>query len=49
MRGIKDSPPYLRDRRLLTLEDTMQFFDLIQGLDLTAQEKKEIVDFLATL
>jgi len=29
LRGIKDSPPYLHDGRLLTLEDTIEFFNLI--------------------
>ena len=29
LRGIKDSPPYLHDGRLLTLEDTVEFFNLI--------------------
>jgi cytochrome c peroxidase len=27
LRGIKDSPPYLHDGRLLTLEDTVEFFN----------------------
>jgi cytochrome c peroxidase len=49
LRGIKDSPPYLHDRRLMTLEDTVEFFNLIQGLNLTAKEKKDLVDFLRTL
>jgi cytochrome c peroxidase len=49
LRGIKDSPPYLHDGRLLTLEDTVEFFNLIQGLKLTEQEKKELVDFMRTL
>lgn len=49
LRGIKDSPPYIHDRRLMTLEDTVEFFNLIQGLNLTAQEKKDMVDFLRTL
>lgn len=49
LRGIKDSPPYLHDRRLMTLEDTVEFFNLIQELNLTAQEKKDMVDFLRTL
>ena len=30
LRGIKDSPPYMHDGRLLTLEDTVEFFNLIQ-------------------
>ena len=49
LRGIKDSPPYLHDGRLLTLEDTVEFFNLIQGLKLTEQEKKELVEFMRTL
>src|ERR1700726_3777948 len=29
LRGIKDSPPYLHDGRALTLEDTVEFFNLV--------------------
>lgn len=39
LRGVKDSPPYLHDGRLLTLDDTVEFFNIIQGLKLTDQEK----------
>jgi cytochrome c peroxidase len=49
LRGIKDSPPYLHDDRLLTLDDTVEFFNLIQGLRLSAQEKKDLVAFLRAL
>ena len=49
LRGIKDSPPYLHDRRLLTLEDTVEFFNLITGVKLTEQEKNDLVHFLRTL
>ena len=49
LRGTKDSPPYLHDGRLLTLEDTVEFFNLIQGLKLTEQEKKDLVEFMRTL
>ncbi|MBI4773867.1 MAG: cytochrome B6 [Deltaproteobacteria bacterium] len=49
LRGIKDSPPYLHDRRLLTLEDTVEFFNQVQGLKLTGQEKKDLVDFMRAL
>ncbi len=49
LRGIKDSPPYLHDGRLLTLDDTVEFFNLILGVQLTAQEKKDLVAFLRTL
>src|SRR6266576_3281568 len=43
LRGIKESPPYLHDGRLLTLEETVGFFNLILQLDLAAQEKKDLV------
>jgi cytochrome c peroxidase len=49
LRGIKDSPPYLHDGRCLTLEDTVEFFNLVLGTKLTAQEKKDIVAFMRTL
>jgi cytochrome c peroxidase len=49
LRGIKDSPPYLHDGRLLTLEDTVEFFNLVQGLKLTEQEKKDLVGFMRAL
>jgi cytochrome c peroxidase len=49
LRGIKDSPPYLHDWRLLTLEDTVEFFNLIQELKLGDQEKAELVAFLRAL
>ncbi len=49
LRGIKDSPPYLHDGRLLTLEDTVEFFNLVQGLKLTEQEKKDLVSFMRAL
>ena len=49
LRGIKESPPYLHDGRLLTLEDTVEFFNLILQTDLTAQEKKDLVTFMRQL
>jgi cytochrome c peroxidase len=49
LRGIKDSPPYLHDDRLLTLEDTVEFFNLVLGLKLNEQEKKDLVTFLRAL
>jgi cytochrome c peroxidase len=49
LRGIKDSPPYLHDGRLLTLEDTVEFFNLVQGLNLNEQEKKDLVAFMRAL
>jgi cytochrome c peroxidase len=49
LRGVKDNPPYLHDERLLTLDDTVEFFNLILGTQLTTQEKKDLVEFLRTL
>jgi cytochrome c peroxidase len=49
LRGIKDSPPYLHDDRLLTLEDTVEFFNLILELKLTEQEKKDLVTYMRAL
>jgi cytochrome c peroxidase len=49
LRGVKDSPPYLHDGRLLTLDDTVEFFNLILRTRLTAQEKQDLVAFLRAL
>jgi cytochrome c peroxidase len=49
LRGIKESPPYLHDGRLLTLEDTVEFFNLVQQLHLSQQEKTDLVAFLRVL
>jgi cytochrome c peroxidase len=43
LRGIKDSPPYLHDGRLLTLEDTVEFFSLVTGVQMTEGEKHDLV------
>ncbi len=49
LRGIKDSPPYLHDDRLLTLEDTVEFFNLVLELKLDVQEKRDLVAFMRVL
>lgn len=49
LRGLKDSPPYLHDGRLLTIEDAVEFFNLVQELKLSEDEKKDLVKFLRTL
>ena len=49
LRGIKDSPPYLHDGRLLTLEDSVEFFNLILETKLNPQEKQDLVVFLRQL
>jgi len=49
LRGIKDSPPYLHDGRLLTLEDTVEFFNLVLELKLNQEEKAALTAFLRVL
>ncbi len=49
LRGLKESPPYLHDRRLLTIEDTVEFFNLVTGVKLSEQEKADMVAFLRCL
>jgi len=49
LRGLKDSPPYLHDGRLLTIRDTVEFFNLILGTQLTAGEKSDLEAFLHVL
>ncbi len=49
LRGIKDSPPYLHDGRLLTLEDTVEFFNIVFELNLDKQEKSDLTAFMRCL
>lgn len=49
LRGIKDSPPYMHDGRLMTLEDTVEFFNLVMGLQLTSDEKDALTAYMRTL
>ena len=49
LRGIKDSPPYLHDGRLLTLDDTVEFFNLVLQLKLDEGEKRSLVAYMKAL
>lgn len=49
LRGIKDSPPYLHDGRLMTLADTIEFFNLVLGTRLSSDEKEALSAYLLTL
>ncbi|MEW6051767.1 MAG: cytochrome B6 [Candidatus Zixiibacteriota bacterium] len=49
LRGIKDSPPYLHDGRCFTLEDVVEYFNLVQQLHLSTQDKKDLVAFMRCL
>jgi hypothetical protein len=45
----RGNPPFLHDQRLLTLDDTVEFFNLILGTKLTAPEKQDLVEFMRAL
>jgi len=49
LRGLKESPPYFHDGRLLTIDDTIEFFNLILGTGLTTHEKQDLRAFLYAL
>jgi cytochrome c peroxidase len=49
LRGIKDSPPYLHDGRLMTLADTVEYFNLVLSLKLTQEEKDSLVAYMLAL
>jgi len=49
LRGIKDTPTYLHDGRLITLDDTVEFFNMVLGLQLSGDEKKDLVAFMRQL
>jgi cytochrome c peroxidase len=47
--GVKERPRYLHDGRCLTLEDTVESFNLALGLQLSADEKRDLVAFVMVL
>lgn len=49
LRGIKDSPPYLHDDRLPTLDDAVEFFNIVLELDLSKEEKKALTAYMMCL
>lgn len=49
LRGIKDTPPYLHDGRLLTLDDAVAYFNVVTRTRLTEQERKDLVAFMKQL
>jgi len=49
LRGIKDSPPYLHDDRLPTLDDTVEFFNLVLELKLSKEEKEALTAYMMCL
>ncbi len=49
LRGIKDSPPYLHDDRLPTLDDAVEFFNMVLELKLSTDEKEALTAYLMCL
>ena len=49
LRGLKDNPPYFHDGRLPTIDDTVEFFNIILGTKLTKQEKVDLRNYLLCL
>lgn len=49
LRGLKESPPYFHDGRLLTIDDTIEFFNLVLETRLTRAEKRDLKAFLYAL
>jgi len=49
LRGIKESPPYFHDGRLITLDDAVEFFNLVLELQLTEDDKADLLAFLLVL
>jgi len=44
--GYQRYTPYLHDGRLLTLDDSVEFFNLILELKLTVPEKQDRIAFM---
>jgi cytochrome c peroxidase len=49
LRGLKESPPYLHDGRLLTIDDAIEFFNLVLQTRLSEPEKRDLKAFLLVL
>lgn len=49
LRGLKESPPYFHDGRLLTIDDTIEFFNIVLQTRLSEAEKRDLRAFLYTL
>ena len=49
LRGIKDTPPYLHDGKLLTLDDVVAYFNVVTRTRRMEQERKDLVAFMKRL
>lgn len=49
LRALWQHPPYFHDGSAPTLEDVVEHYDRVLGLDLSAQEKRDLVEYLKSL
>lgn len=49
LRGLLQHPPYFHDASAATLTDVVDHYDRVRNLHLTAEQKKDLVEFLKTL
>ena len=49
LRGLWQHPPYFHDGSAKELDDVVDHYDKVRKLQLTAGQKKELVEYLKTL
>ncbi len=49
LRGLWQHPPYFHDGSKATLEDVVEHYDSVRGLDLSPAQKVDVVEFLKSL
>jgi cytochrome c5 len=49
LRGLAQHPPYFHDGSARTLEDVVAHYNRVRNLHLTAEQQKDLVEFLKTL
>ena len=49
LRGLLRHPPYFHNGIAVTLDAVVELYDTKQGLDLTAQQKADLVEYLKSL
>jgi mono/diheme cytochrome c family protein len=49
LRGLWQHPPYFHDGSAATLEAVVEHYNRVRGLNLTAEQKRDLVEYLKTL
>lgn len=49
LRGLAHHPPYFHDGSAKTLDDVVKHYDRVRSLDLTKQQREDLVEYLKTL